>query len=135
MTQAQIKVREDALQVLRLAREWVKAGNIVGGRENVGSMVLDAIYEAPRPPKIVGSAEPRPPAPWPVQERARAYLCLVAPGLTDPGTSRLRFKKLLKWSWCQYVTQDHIIGAYEAAVKLAVEDIRECKAAAKAKRS
>ena len=130
MTKTQIKVREDALKVLRLARDWVKAGCIRKGRTGISYMALDAIEDAPSPLDWT----PMPPVPRPVESRALAYLCLCIPGTGEPGTYRLRMKRIYRWNARQYVTQNYIIRAYEAAVTLAVEDIRACKATLKAKR-
>ena len=124
MNKRHIETREQALLVLRQAREWVKAGIIRNGRTNVTDMALDAVEDAPH--DFGRTASPKLPVKHDVAQRALAYLCLAL-GPVDPGTSSGRDKKLAKWACCQYVTQNTIIWLYERAVVTAVADIRELK--------
>ena len=48
MNKRQIETREQALLVLRQARDWVKAGHIREGRDTIGDMLLDAVQDSPR---------------------------------------------------------------------------------------
>ena len=124
MNKHHIETREQALKVLRQARDWVKAGYIRMGRESISYMLLDAVEDAPYASGRPGA--PKLPVKRAVVQRVLAYMCLAI-GQVDPGTAHGRYKKLAKQSCWQYVTQNTFIRIFERAVEVAVEDIRENK--------
>ena len=110
--------RQGSLKVLRYARNWAHEGRIRVGRNSTHDILLDSIEDAYR---NAGGRDHS------AVNLAMGYVCLILPRNTDPGSRRLRIKKIVNWNGCQYVTQDAVIRVLQAAVEYAATDIRERK--------
>lgn len=100
---------EEALALLREARDLAARGWILKGRDSIHHMPVDCFERAAGQRDIID-------IPNPAESYALRALCEALGN--DPGSSAARVKKIAKWQYTR-ITQDRIIRAFERAVDVA----------------
>lgn len=125
-TPAPIRRREEALRILRAAREYAQHGRIFNQRRTVHDMLLDCLHQgckdyAYRWPKTILNVDP-------VVGMCLAYVCQTIYRCNDPGSNRLRFKMILKFGGGH---SNVTAWRLENAVRICMADLKERRAAHK----
>ena len=129
-----IRDRQEALEILRIARDLADRGWIKKGRESIHHMLIDclerALYEHGhtgdngRERGIVYSHRLTPAK----YGHALAYVCRCTYKGNDPGTNSKRIRQLYNHQNTQIHSRD-IYNALANAVRLAMKDLQERRAA------